>query len=186
MEEILMYIDLSKESMDGAIKHLEHELQKIRTGKASPAMLNGIQVEYYGVPSPLSQVASVATADARTITIQPWEKKMLAPIERAIFEANLGITPQNDGEIIRLMIPPLTEERRKDLAKKAKALGEESKVGVRAARRDVMEEIKKAVKNGFSEDAGKSKEAIVQDMTNKYIDRVDRMIATKEQEIFTI
>ncbi len=181
-----MYIDLAKESMDGAIKHLEHELQKIRTGKASPAMLHGIQVEYYGIPSPLSQVANLATADARTITIQPWEKKMLAPIERAIFEANLGITPQNDGEIIRLMIPPLTEERRKDLAKKAKALGEDSKVGVRAARRDVMEEIKKAVKNGFSEDAGKSKEAVVQDMTNKYIDRVDKMIVGKEQEIFTI
>jgi ribosome recycling factor len=186
MEEILMYIDLAQESMDGAIKHLEHELQKIRTGKASPAMLNGIQVEYYGVPSPLSQVANVATADARTITIQPWEKKMLAPIERAIFEANLGITPQNDGEIIRLMIPPLTEERRKDLAKKAKSLGEESKVGVRAARRDVMEEIKKAVKNGFSEDAGKSKEAQVQDMTNKYIDVIDKKITSKEQEIFTI
>ena len=184
--ELDMMIDMAKESMEKALVHLHDELIKIRTGKASPAILNGLKVDYYGTPTLLTQVANVGTSDARTITIQPWEKKILAAIERSIFEANLGITPQNDGEIIRLMIPPLTEDRRKDLVKQAKHLGEEAKVSTRNARRDVMEEIKKAIKNGFSEDLGKKKEQKVQELTDQFSKKIETQIESKEKDIMTL
>lgn len=186
MNDINEYIAIAEESMEKAIDHLNHELAQIRTGKASPAVLGGIMVSYYGTPTPLNQVANVATADARTITIQPWEKNMLGPIEKAIFESNMGMTPMNDGELIRISIPPLTEERRKDFVKKAKALGEEAKISIRNARRDAMEYIKKAVKDGFPEDAGKKSESDVQDTTNTYNEKVDKLILAKEKDIMTI
>ncbi len=185
-EEVNLYIEHAEELMEQALSHLHQELGKIRTGKAAPAMLEGLMVSYYGAPAPLNQVANISTSDARTLVIQPWEKSMLGPIEKAIFEANLGITPQNDGEVVRLSIPPLTEERRKDLVKKAKALGEDAKVSVRNARRDAMEHIKKAVKDGFPEDAGKRKEQDVQNLTDKYSGKVDQLIEAKEKDILTV
>jgi ribosome recycling factor len=185
-EEVTSAIQLANEAMDAAIDHLQHELAKVRTGKASPSMFNDLLVPYYGAPTPLSQVANVSTSDARTILIQPWEKSMLAPIEKSIFEANLGVTPQNDGEIIRINIPPLTEERRKDLVKRAKALGEDAKVSVRNARHKAMDSLKKAVKNGYPEDAGKRKETEVQDLTTKFNAQVDKMVELKEKDIMTI
>lgn len=172
--------------MKHSLEHLQKELVKVRTGKASTAMLDGLLVAYYGSPTPLKQVANVTTADARTIVIQPWEKSMLGPIERSIFEANFGITPQNDGEIVRLVIPPLTEERRKDLVKQVKGLGEDAKVSIRNARRDAMEEIKKEVKTGYPEDAGKRMEGKIQDLTNLYSEKVDKMLEIKEEDIMKV
>jgi ribosome recycling factor len=186
MEEINLVMDMTRESMQHSIEHLEKELSKVRTGKATPSMISDILVEYYGSPTPMAQVANIASADARTLTIQPWEKSMLRHIENAIFEANLGVTPQNDGEIVRLSFPPLTEERRREMVKKAKTLGEDSKVGIRNARRDAMEEIKKAVKNGYPEDAGKGKEAIIQDLTNKFTEKVDAVLTAKEKDIMSV
>lgn len=142
-EELSMILDDARESMQKGIAHLEAELVKIRAGKASPAMLDGIHVDYYGAPTPINQVANVTILDARTVSIQPWEKNMLAPIERSIMAANIGITPQNDGNQIRLFMPPLTEERRKELFKKASAEGEQSKVAIRNIRRDAIEQVKK-------------------------------------------
>ena len=186
LEEVNAYIVKAKNYMDDAIEHLDKELAKIRTGKASPAMLNGILVEYYGNPTPLNQVANVGTSDAKTITIQPWEKTMLSTIEQAIFAANLGLTPQNDGEIIRINIPPLTEERRKEMVKRAKEHGEQGKVSLRNARHKVMDFIKDAVKNGLSEDLGKDKEAEVEDIIKNYGKKVDELVAAKEKDIMTI
>ena len=185
-EELQMYIDESKEAMEKAIDHLKKELAKITTGKANPRALDGILVDYYGAPTPLNQVANVGTADSRTLTIQPWEKTMLAPIEKSIFEANLGFTPQNDGELIRINIPMLTEDRRKELAKRAKALGEESKLGIRSGRRDAMDAIKKAVKDGYPEDSGKDRENEVQGLTNTYNSKVDDLVQAKEADIMKI
>ena len=180
------YIGKAKIDMDDAIIHLDQELAKIRTGKASPSMLNGILVDYYGNPTPLSQVANVGVADAKTLTIQPWEKTMLSGIEQSIFAANLGLTPMNDGEIIRISIPPLTEERRIEMVKRAKALGEEGKISLRNARHKVMEFIKNAVKDGLSEDLGKDKELEIQDVINDYGKKVDDMVSAKEKDIMTI
>ena len=185
-EDVDMSIELAKEAMEGSIDHLKKELLKIRTGKASPAMLNGIRVPYYGSQSPLNQVANVSTSDARTLVIQPWEKSMLGPIEKAIFEANLGLTPQNDGELIRINIPPLTEERRKELVKQAKSLGEDTKVSIRNARHKGMEQIKKAVKDGYPEDAGKRMEERVQKLTDDYSEKVEELIEAKEKDIMTV
>ncbi|HMQ46874.1 MAG TPA: ribosome recycling factor [Saprospiraceae bacterium] len=185
-QEVREHLEVTEVTMQAAIEHLEKELVKVRAGKASPAMLDGLLVEYYGTPTPLNQVANVSTSDARTIVIQPWEKKMLAAIERAIFEANLGITPQNDGEVVRLGIPPLTEERRKDMVKKVKAIGEDTKVGIRSHRRDGMDFIKKAVKNGLPEDFGKQMEGSIDEMTKKFIDDVDKILAAKEKDIMTV
>lgn len=185
-EELQMHIDEAKDLMEKAIDHLKKELSKISTGKASPLMLEGIMVDYYGSPTPLNQVANVGTSDSRTITVKPWEKAMLAPIEKSIFEANLGLTPQNDGEVIRINIPTLTEDRRKELAKRAKGLGEESKVGVRAARRDAMDAIKKAVKEGYPEDSGKDREDEIQAMTNSYNEKIDSLVTAKEEAIMHI
>jgi len=185
-EELVMHMDEAKESMDKAIEHLQNELVKISTGKASPRMLDGVMVDYYGSPTPLNQVANVGTSDSKTLTIKPWEKAMVAPIEKAIFEANLGLTPQNDGELIRINIPLLTEERRIELAKNAKKLGEDSKLGVRSARREAMDAIKKAVKEGYPEDSGKDKEDEVQDMTDSYNQKIDKLVEAKEKNLMEI
>lgn len=175
-----------EESMEKAMSHLKEELSKIRAGKASPAMLSSIMVDYYGSPTPLSQVANVGTADAKTITIQPWEKKMLAPIERAIFEANLGLTPMNDGEFVRINIPPLTEERRIMMVKQAKALGEDAKVSVRSTRHKIIDFIKKEVKDGYPEDAGKKREDEVEQMVKDHYVIVDKLLEHKEKDIMTV
>ncbi len=186
LDDINMSIEIAQESMGSAIERLHKELQKLRTGKAGPNMVNDILVPYYGTPTPMKQIANVSKSDARTLVIQPWEKPMLSAIEKAIFEANLGITPMNDGEMIRLSIPPLTEERRIQLVKQAKALGEDAKISIRNARKDAMGAIKKAVKDGFSEDAGKGKEEDVQNATNSFTKEVDKLIEIKEKDIMTI
>jgi ribosome recycling factor len=185
-EEILFVLDAGEEAMKKAISHLEAELVKIRAGRATPQMLDGLVVDYYGSPTPISQVGNITVADARTLTIQPWEKNMLQPIERSIIAANLGVTPQNDGTIIRLFLPPLTEERRKELVKKVHAEGEQSKVAVRSIRRDAIEDIKRLQKNGLSEDAGKDAEKDIQNLTNKYIALIDNYLASKEKEMMAV
>ncbi len=179
-------MEMAEESMTKAIDHLEAELTKIRAGKANPQMLEGIMVDYYGSMTPLNQVGNVSVVDARTLTIQPWEKNMLQPIERAIIAANIGVNPQNDGVIIRLYLPPLTEERRKDLVKKCQGEGEHCRIAVRNIRRDAIEHIKKAQKNGLSEDAAKDAEADIQALTNRYIAKVEKHLEAKEKEIMAI
>jgi ribosome recycling factor len=176
----------ASESMNKAINHLEMELIKVRAGKAHPNLVDGIVVDYYGTPTPISQVGNISVADARTLTIQPWEKNMLQPIERSIIAANIGITPQNDGNMVRLFMPPLTEERRKELVKKAQAEGEHSKVAIRSIRRDAMEHVKKLQKNGLSEDLCKDAEKNIQEMTDRFIATVDKHLAQKEKEIMTV
>ena len=185
-EEINEIMQEAEALMQGAIDHLKYELTKVRTGKASTAMVNDILVPYYGNPTPLKQVANVTTSDARTISIQPWEKNMLGPIEKAIFEANLGITPMNDGEMVRLIVPPLTEERRIGLVKQAKALGEEGKISLRNARHKALDGIKKGVKEGYPEDAGKSREGEVQDMIKKYTNKIEALVEAKEKDVMTV
>jgi len=185
-EDVQLTLELAEDSMQKAINHLEVELAKIRAGKANPQMLDGIMVAYYGAPTPINQIANITVLDARTISIQAWEKNMLQPIERAIIAANIGINPQNDGVNIRLFLPPLTEERRRDLVKKCHGEGEHSKVSIRNIRREGIEGIKKLEKNGLSEDAAKDAEAAIQELTNKYILLVDKHLAAKEKEIMAI
>ena len=185
-EDIEVYMNKGKDFMEKSLQHLHDELLKIRTGKASPAMLSGIKVDYYGNATPLNQVANVSIADARTLSIQPWEKSMLGPIEQAIFAANLGLTPMNDGEFVRINIPPLTEERRKELVKQAKHLGEEAKVSLRSARHKMMDFIKAEVKDGYPEDLGKRKEGYVDKIVHEYSDKVDALIEAKEKDIMTV
>ena len=172
--------------MEKAIHHLEAELLKVRAGKASPTMLDGLLVEYYGSPTPIAQVSNISVVDARTISIQPYEKNMLAPIERSIMAGNISITPQNDGILIRLFIPPLTEERRKEFVKKVMAEGETAKIAIRNSRRDGMEEIKKLQKDGLSEDLAKESEARIQALTDKRIIEVDQLCSVKEKELMTV
>ncbi|MGN6543352.1 MAG: ribosome recycling factor [Ginsengibacter sp.] len=185
-EETTAIIEEARISMKKAMDHFESELVKIRAGKAIPTMLDGITVDYYGNPTPINQVGNLSAMDARTLTIQPWEKKMLQPIERAIIAANIGINPQNDGNIIRLFLPPLTEERRKELVKRSNAEGEQAKIAVRNIRRDAIEQIKKAQKDGLSEDAAKDAEATMQDVTNNFIALIEKHLATKEKEIMSV
>lgn len=173
-------------AMKKAINHLEMELTKIRAGKATPSILEGINVDYYGTPTPISQVANVQVLDSRTISIQPWEKNMLPLIERSIMAANIGITPQNDGINIRLFMPPLTEERRKELFKKASGEGEVSKVAIRNIRRDHIEQVKKLQKDGMSEDICKGAEDTIQALTDKYIALVEKHLEAKEKEMMTV
>ena len=185
-EDISTIIAGTDEQMKKAITHLETELIKIRAGKANPQMLDNIVVDYYGSPMPINQVANISVMDARTLTIQPWEKNMLQPIERAIINGNIGVTPQNDGVIIRLFLPPLTEERRKELVKKCLAEGEHSKVAIRSIRRDAIENIKKLQKSGLSEDAAKDAEADVQQVTDKFISQIEKHLGIKEKEIMAV
>jgi ribosome recycling factor len=186
MEEINLYLDDTKESMEKALKHTAHELTKIRAGKALPSMLDGLMVNYYGTPTPIAQVATINTPDARTIIIKPWERSMLSEVEKAIKASDLNINPQNDGELVRLVIPALTEERRKDLVKQSKNEVESGKVRVRAIRKDTNEALKKLLKDGAPEDAVKAAETKVQTFTDSYIKKLDDVLAAKEQDIMTI
>jgi ribosome recycling factor len=187
MSEELELIKQDTESiMKKAISFLEAELVKIRAGKANPNMLDGIVADYYGSPTPIAQIANISVLDARTISVQPWEKKMLQPIERAIIASNIGINPQNDGNYIRLFLPPLTEERRKELVKRCNGEGENGKVSIRNIRRDAIEQIKKLQKEGLSEDAAKDAEAEMQELTNRYIALVEKHLEAKEKEIMVV
>lgn len=183
LEEVIEEADML---MDDAIQHLNKELTTIRAGKASPSILSSVMVDYYGTPTPINQVANVGASDSKTVTVQPWEKAMIAPIEQAIFAANLGVTPQNNGEMIIISIPPLTEERRKEYVKRAKAFGEDAKVSLRNSRHKVMDAIKKAVKDGYPEDAGKRQEERVQKMVNGHADQIKKIVESKEKDIMTI
>jgi ribosome recycling factor len=185
-EDITSILAAAEDQMKKAISHLESELTKIRAGKANPQMLDGIMVDYYGAPMPINQVANISVMDVRTLSIQPWEKNMLQPIERAIIAANIGINPQNDGALIRIFLPPLTEERRKELVKRCQGEGEHSKVAVRNIRREAIEHIKKLQKNGLSEDAAKDAETDVQSTTDKFIATVEIHLSSKEKEIMSI
>ncbi len=182
-EEVTFVIDSTKESMDAAIKHLEKELVKIRAGKASPAMLSSVMVEYYGSMTPLSQVSNINTPDARTISVQPWEKNMLQVIETAIMNANLGFNPMNNGDFVIINVPPLTEERRIQLVKQAKAEAEDAKVGVRSARQEANKEIKNL---DISEDLEKNAEIEIQELTDIYVKKIDKILEVKEAEIMKV
>ena len=186
MEEIEFILDSTKESMVGSIAHLEKEFLNIRAGKASPQMLGSVFVDYYGSQTPLSQVSNVNVPDARTITIQPYEKSMLQTIEKAIMVANLGFNPMNNGENIIISVPPLTEERRRDLVKQAKAEAEDAKISIRNARKDANTDIKKLEKEGTSEDVCKTAEDDIQKLTDSFIRKVDEHLVTKEAEIMKV
>ncbi len=185
-EDLVLIMEDTEDLMNKGISHLEAELLKIRAGKATPQMLDGIVVDYYGSNTPISQVGNISAMDVRTLSIQPWEKNMLQPIERAIIAANIGINPQNDGNMIRLFLPPLTEERRKELVKRANAEGEHSKVAIRNIRRDAIEMVKKLQKDGLSEDAAKDAEGEIQQLTDKYITLIDKHLARKDKEIMAV
>ena len=185
-EEVQILLEDGSEKMEKSIDHLDKELGKIRAGKANPKMLEGVLVDYYGTMTPLQQVSNVSTPDARTIAVQPWEKTMIQPIEKAILNANLGMNPDNNGEIIRINIPPLTEERRKSLVKQVKHEGEEAKISIRTARRDVIEELKKLKKDGLSEDLEKDAEGEAQKIHDKFIKLIDDLVAKKEKDILTV
>lgn len=180
------YLSAAEEKMELAVVYLDEALAHIRAGKANPKILDGIRVDYYGSQSPISNVANISVPDARTITITPWEKSMFREIEKAIINSELGITPENNGEVIRLSIPPLTEDRRKQLVKQSKAEAEQAKVSVRNARRDAIDGLKKAIKLGMSEDIEKDAEGQAQKLHDKYLKKIDELFAAKEKEILTV
>lgn len=184
MEEIEFILDSAKEQMDGAIKHLEVSFSKIRAGKASPQMLDNVSIDYYGALTPLAQASNINTPDARTISVQPWDKSMLEVMEKAIIDANLGFNPMNNGEMIMINVPPLTEERRIQLVKQAKSESENAKVSIRNARKDANDELKKL--DGISEDVLKDSEAEVQNITNTFTAKIDNFFTSKEKEILTV
>ncbi|MDE6397068.1 MAG: ribosome recycling factor [Muribaculaceae bacterium] len=186
MNQPKTYLDPAEEKMEMAVAYLEETLARIRAGRANPKLLEGIRVEYYGSAVPISNVANIATPDARTIAITPWEKPMFKEIERAIINSDLGVMPENNGEIIRISIPPLTEERRKQLAKQCKGEAETAKVSVRNARRDAIDGLKKAVKQGMPEDTEKDAEGAAQKLHDKYMKKIDEIYAAKEKEIMTL
>lgn len=186
MTDVKTYLDPAEEKMEMAVAYLDEALAHIRAGKANPKILDGIRVEYYGSAVPVGNVANISVPDARTITITPWEKSMFKEIEKAIINSELGITPENNGEIIRISIPPLTEERRKMLVKQSKAEAETAKVSVRNARRDAIDGLKKAIKQGMPEDVEKDAEAIAQKLHDKYLKKIDDLFAAKEKEILTV
>lgn len=185
-ENIELILEDARENMAKSIEHLKYELHKVRAGKANTAMLDGVKVEYYGSSTPLNQVASVSIADSRTITISPWEKKLTPTIERAIMEANLGFNPQSDGEMIRIHIPSLTEDRRKELVKQAKNEGEQAKIALRSIRHDSLHKLKELQKDGVSEDEVKTGEKNTQEITNEFTSQVDEILKMKEEEIMTV
>lgn len=184
--EVKEYLQEAEDSMTLAVEYLDDTLSHIRAGKASARLLDGIRVDYYGSQAPISNVANVSVPDARTIAITPWEKSMFKVIEKAILDSDLGVTPENNGEIIRLSIPPLTEDRRKQLVKQSKGEAENAKVSVRNARREAIDGLKKEVKNGLSEDAEKAAEGDVQKLHDKYMKKIDDIFAAKEKEILTV
>lgn len=185
-ELINLQLEDAKEQMEKAIARTENELAKVRAGKAMPSMLDGIYIDYYGTATPLAQVANINTPDARTIIVQPWEKNLLSAIEKAIIDSNIGLNPQNDGNLIRLNIPPLTEERRKELVKKVREESEKGRVAIRNIRKDANENIKKLKNDGISEDELKVGEADVQKLTDSFIAKIDAMTEVKEKDIMTI
>lgn len=185
-EEVELILDDAKEQMLKNIEHLDRELGKIRAGKANPRVLDGVTVDYFGTMTPLAQVANINTPDARTIAVRPWEKNMIAPIEKAIMAANLGLNPDNNGEIIRILIPPLTEERRRDLVKQVKKVCEESRIAIRNMRRDANEELKKLKKDGLAEDAEKDAENETQKLHDTMMKKIDELLALKEKDIMTV
>ena len=186
MDDIKNYIEPAEEKMEMAVEYLDETLARIRAGKANAKILDGIRVDYYGSAAPISNVANVSVPDARTIAITPWEKSMFKEIEKAIINSELGITPENNGEVIRLSIPPLTEDRRKALVKQCKAEAEDAKISVRKARRDAIEGLKKAAKNGMPEDVAKDAEEKMQKIHDTYIKKIDALFAAKEKEILTV
>ena len=186
MQEVKPILTEAEDSMEATLLFLDESLAHIRAGKANPRILDGVKVDYYGSHVPLTNVATVTTPDAKTITIQPWEKGLIAVIEKAILNSDVGITPMNNGEVIRLGIPPLTEERRRQLAKQSKHEGEEAKISIRNARREAIEQLKKLEKNGLPEDMEKDAEANVQKIHDKYVKKVDDMLLAKEKEIMTV
>ncbi len=186
LEEVQMILDICRERMEHAINHLDKELVHIRAGKASPRMLDSVMVEYYGSMVPLAQVSNINTPDARTLAIQPWEKSMIKPIEKAIINSNLGFNPDNNGEIIRINVPAPTEQRRKDMVKTVNKEGEVAKVSLRSARKDANDSLKKLLKDGLSEDVEKDAEDEVQEMINDFSKKVDKMLEDKNIEILTI
>lgn len=185
-EEVQLVFEMTREKMDKALEHLETELSRIRAGKANIHILDGIMVDYYGTMTPLNQVSNVSTPDAKTIAIQPWEKKMIDPIEKAIQLANIGINPINNGELIRLIIPPLTEERRGNLVKQVKNEGENARVSIRNSRREANDEYKQMQKDGLAEDDAKRAEENIQELTKEYSEKVDKIVEAKEEDIMTI
>jgi len=185
-EEAQLYLEDARERMKKAVDHLSDELLRVRAGKATPNIMDGIVVDYYGVKSPLNQVSNINTPDAKTIAIQPWDKSMIEPIERAILAANIGLTPFNNGEIIRINVPALTEERRRSLVKQIKNMGENTKVSIRNTRRETNEELKRLEKEGLAEDLEKDAENEVQEMTNEYSKIVDELLASKEIDIMKV
>ncbi|MBN1597463.1 MAG: ribosome recycling factor [Bacteroidales bacterium] len=185
-EEIKLQLEDTTEKMEKAVQHLEDELVRVRAGKATPNILDGITVDYYGSITPLNQVSNISTPDAKTIAIQPWEKTMVEPIEKAILAANIGLTPINNGDLIRINIPPLTEERRINLVKQIKTMGENTRVSIRNTRREANDAFKQMKKEGLSEDLEKDAEAEVQEITNKFTEKVDKLIDAKELDIMTI
>lgn len=186
MTEPKEILDALESKMKKSYAHLEEELNNIRAGKATPNMLNGIEAENYGSLMPIPQMASVNTPDARTLVIQPWDKGSIPAIEKAILNANIGLTPSNDGKTIRLVVPPLTEERRKQLVKQVRAEGENARIGIRNARREAVDAVKKAQKDGLPEDTAKDTENDAQKLTDKYIKKVDEALGIKEKEIMTV
>jgi len=185
-EEVQLVYDMTKERMEKAIEHLDNELMRIRAGKANVHILDGVLVDYYGAATPLNQVSNISTPDAKTIMIQPWEKSMIDPIEKALMNSNVGITPANNGEVIRLAIPQLTEERRRHLVKQVKTEGENARVSLRTSRRDANDEYKNMQKEGLSEDEAKDAEDKIQKLTDQFSEQVDKIVEAKEQDIMTI
>ena len=185
-EEVQMVYDMAKEHMEKAIEHLDNELMRIRAGKANVHILDGVMVDYYGTPTPLNQVSNISTPDAKTIMIQPWEKSMIDPIEKALMQSNVGITPGNNGEVIRLVVPQLTEERRRDLVKQVKTEGENARVSVRNARREANDEYKNMQKDGLSEDAVKIAEENIQKLTDSFNENIEKIVEAKDKDIMTI
>lgn len=185
-EEVQFCLDEAEESMQLAISHLEKGFQKIRAGKASPQMLDGVVVNYYGVPTPIEQTANINTPDPRQIIVQPWDKSILHEIEKAILAANLGFNPSNEGEVLRINVPAITEQRRMELVKQAKAEAEKSKISIRNSRRSANDFIKQLEKDGLAEDEAKRSQDLIQDLTDKYIDKVDKLINSKEEDIMKV
>ncbi len=185
-EELELVIEEVKERMEKAVEHLEHELARLRAGRATPALLDGITVDYYGVNSPLNQVSNINTPDAKSILIQPWEKAMLGPVEKAILAANIGLTPVNNGEVIRINVPPLTEERRHQLVKQVRNEGETAKISIRNSRKWANDELKNLLKEGMPEDLEKDAVDKVQEMTNEFSHKVDKVMSLKEKDIMTV
>lgn len=185
-DELELLLDEATEKMDKAIKHLDYELSHLRAGRANPALLDGIHVDYYGANTPLAQVANINTPDAKSILIQPWEKNLLGPVEKAILAANIGLTPINTGEVIRINVPPLTEERRHQLVKQVRTEGETAKISIRGTRKWINDELKNLLKDGLPEDEEKNGEKLIQEMTDKHITKVDKVVEQKEKEIMTV